>query len=235
MRTGSGRIEEDDGGMNTTSASKPTSSTTYADDDPRAVFGRAVALTGTAIDGVEPSQLHDPTPCGMDVRELQEHLVMVLRRVACAGRGQSPWEWPIDAADVDDNGFADAWQAAAADVDAAWADDALLERPTELPWGTFSGAEVQGVYTNELTVHTWDLAKGTGQAPAWDDAVVAVSDAVIHAQLPMADRAPMWEAAKATLPSGVEWTGDPFGPAVDVPDDAPAIDRLVAWNGRDPS
>jgi uncharacterized protein (TIGR03086 family) len=219
--------------MNTTSAPHPAS-TDHLDDDPRAVFGRAVALAGTAIEGVDPSQLHDPTPVDMDVRELQEHLVMVLRRVACAGRGQSPWEWPIDAADVDDDGFAAAWQAAARDVEVAWADDALLERPTELPWGTFSGAEVLGVYTNELTVHTWDLAKGTGQEPQWDAAVVAVADAAIHAQLPVADRAPMWEAAKAAMPPGVEWTEDPFGPAVEVPDDAPAIDRLVAWNGRQP-
>jgi hypothetical protein len=63
---------------------------------------------------------------------------------------------------------------------------------------------------------------------------VAVADAAIHAQLPVADREPMWEAAKAAMPPGVEWTEDPFGHAVDVPDDAPAIDRLVAWNGRDP-
>ena len=110
---------------------------------------------------------------------------------------------------------------------------AVLDRQIDLPWGTFSGTEVLGVYTNEVTVHTWDLARGTGQQPAWDPTVLAVADAAIRAQLPVADRSPMWAEVAASLPPGVPWQ-DPFGPAVAVADDAPAIDRLVAWNGRRP-
>ena len=37
----------------------------------------------------------------------------------------------------------------------------------------------------------------------------------------------------ATLPAGVPFV-PPFGEAVAVADDAPLIDRLVAWNGRTP-
>jgi uncharacterized protein (TIGR03086 family) len=211
----------------------PTTTSTLDDHDPRAVFGRAVALAATVIDRTPTDQLHAPTPSGMDVRELQEHLVMVLRRVACAARGEEPWQWPIDAKDVGDDEFGAAWQVAADDVEMAWADDALLQRPTALPWGTFSGAEVLDVYTNEIAVHTWDLARGTGQMPEWDESVLTVADAAIRAQLPLADRTPIWEAAKAALPPGIEWE-TPFANAVDVPDDAPLIDRLVAWNGRQP-
>jgi uncharacterized protein (TIGR03086 family) len=210
-----------------------TTDAPLTDDDPRAVFARAVMVAGTVIDAVPETAHATVTPCGMTVRDLLEHLVMVLRRVACAGRGVEPWVWPVDAADVADDRFAAEWLVAAHDVQAAWTDDALLERPTALPWGTFSGAEVLGVYTNEITVHTWDLARATGQEPEWDDTVLAAADEAIHAQLPVADRTAMWEAAQAELPPGIEWE-DPFANAVDVPGDAPAIDRLVAWNGRRP-
>ena len=126
-----------------------------------------------------------------------------------------------------------AWDAAAHDLQAVWTDDALLERSIALPWTTLAGADVLRIYTNEVTVHTWDLATATGQRPTWDPDVLAVCDAAIHAQLPDADRGPMWAAAAAQMPPGVPWE-DPFQNAVEVPDDASAIDRLVAWNGRRP-
>jgi uncharacterized protein (TIGR03086 family) len=202
-------------------------------DDPRSIFERAASLAGEVIDAVPSSRLAAPTPAGMDVRDLLEHLVMVLRRVACAGRGEDPWQWPVGAPDVGDEDFADAWRGAAREAKEAWADDATLDRPTALPWGTFGGTEVLGVYTNEITVHTWDLARGTGQSPRWDEDVLAVADTAIHAQLPTSDRSAMWAAAAAALPPDYEWE-DPFGPAVEVDGDAPLIDRLVAWNGRQP-
>ena len=208
--------------------------TELAADDPRTHMARAVVTAALTMDAVAPAQYDELTPCApMAVRDLLEHMVMVIRRVACAGRDEPLDVWPIDAADVGEGEWAAAFRAGAHDVQAAWTDDALLERPTQLPWGVFSGTEVLDVYTNELTVHTWDLARATGQAPVWDDGVLATSLAAIHAQLPMADRTPMWEATKAMLPPEVPWE-DPFANAVEVPDDAPMIDRLVAWNGRTP-
>ncbi len=205
----------------------------FPDDDPRAVFARSVALATAVIDAVPAERLDAPTPSGMDVRELLGHLVMVIRGVAWAGRGEGLDTWPKDAADVAEGGWGAAWRAGAHEVQDAWTDPAVLARQIDLPWGTFSGTEVLGVYTNEVTVHTWDLARGTGQQPAWDPTVLAVADAAIRSQLPLADRAPMWAEVTASLPPGVPWQA-PFGPAVAVADDAPAIDRLVAWNGRRP-
>jgi uncharacterized protein (TIGR03086 family) len=219
---------------NTDPTTSSTEATGLAPDDPRTHMAHAVLTAALAMDAVAPEQYDEPTPCApMAVRDLLEHMVMVIRRVACAGRGEPLESWPIDAADVAEGDWAAAFRAGAHDVQAAWTDDALLERPTPLPWGVFSGTEVLDVYTNELTVHTWDLARATGQAPDWDDQVLATSLAAIHAQLPMADRTPMWEATKAMLPPEVPWE-DPFANAVQVPDDAPMIDRLVAWNGRTP-
>lgn len=205
-----------------------------APDDPRRRFGAAVTTSADVMERIRPDQYDLPTPCdGMSVGELHEHLVMVLRRIVCAGRGDAVPTWPMDAADVARGDWLDAWNEAGAGLGDAWGDD-VLERPTELPWGVFSGVEVLGVYTSELAVHTWDLAVATGISPHWDDDAVEFALVAIHQQLPTADRAPMWEATKAHLPADYPWR-DPFGPAVPVGEHAPAIDRLVAWNGRDPS
>ena len=100
-----------------------------------------------------------------------------------------------------------------------------------LPWLQGSGAEILTSYFSELTVHTWDLATATGQQPRWDDTVVA---AALDAPqvLPAENRRAMFEQVSAAM--GLEEVGIPFAEAVAVPDDASAIDRLVAWNGRDP-
>lgn len=203
-------------------------------DDPRRHFAAAVDTATQLLATIGPEQYTLATPCeGMSVAGMQEHLVMVLRRVACAGRDEPIERWPADAADVPVGEWPDAWRSAARDVHAAWSDD-VLDRPTALPWGTFTGVEVLGVYANEISVHTWDLAAATGLVPVWDTPALEFSLEAIHQQLPMADRTPMWEATRAQLPEGFPWE-DPFGPAVPVADDAPLIDRLVAWNGRRPA
>jgi uncharacterized protein (TIGR03086 family) len=215
----------------TTSPNDPTD---LAADDPRRALAGAVATLRSVMEQVRPDQWDAPTPCeAMTVAELQEHLVMVVRRIACAGRGEPLERWPMDAADVAPGDWLDAVTAAAHDVQAAWPDRVLGEE-RQLPWGTFTGSQVAAVYTNEVVVHTWDLARATGQSPTWDDAVLSVAWAAIRSQLPEPERAPMWDQARQYLPEGEVWE-DPFADAVAVPDDAPLIDRLVAWNGRDPS
>lgn len=215
-------------------APRPTDPAPFADDDPRATFARAVALGATVIDRVQPGQLGLPTPCPeMDVRRLLGHLVMVLQRVAAAGRGQDPSTWPGEVTGLADDAWAAAWTEAAHEVRGAWTEDATLARDTVLPWATVTGEGALRIYTNEVTVHTWDLARATGQEPEWDEAVLEVSLATMQEALPAAGRAEGYEEAKAALPPGVPWA-DPFAPAVEVPEDAPLVDRLVAWNGRRP-
>lgn len=190
-----------------------------AADDPRFVFAKAVALAGAVIDGVPGDKLEAPTPCSeFDVRGLLGHLVGVLRRVAVVGRGEDPMSAPFVVENVDDGAWLDAWTAAAHDVQAAWADDAVLDRDLRLPWTTMTGRSALAIYTSEVTVHTWDLATATGQRPVWDDEVVATAYGILREQLPADGREPEL----------------PFAPVVDTPEDAPLIDRLVAWSGRRP-
>ncbi len=55
----------------------------------------------------------------------------------------------------------------------------------------------------------------------------------LEAEAPPAVRSEIFEAVKQQLPDGFEWS-DPFGAAVEVPAEAPALDRLVAISGRSP-
>ena len=166
--------------MTTTPDTTTTPGTTTAPDstamEPLARLSAAVGVAATTIDALDPAQYDRPTPCPpMSVGALAEHLVMALRRVALAGRDVPLAEWPIDAADVAAGTWGDALRVAGSDVEQAWADPALLERPTTLPWGTFPGREVLDVYTNEMVIHTWDLATATDQHPEWDPAVLEAS------------------------------------------------------------
>lgn len=209
-------------------ADAPTS-----DQDPRMAFAEAVAL-GTAVIGrIAPNQLDNPTPCpDYDVSALLGHLVTVLRRVAALGRGDDPFG-PGVMAGVEGGAFQEAWLNAAHDVQAVWSDDAVLDRTMRLPWAERSGAGMLVMYLNEVTVHTWDLATATGQRPAWDPAVVSLAFDGIRF-LPGEGRAALFEGAKAGMPEPYRSASDPFADAVPVAEDAPPIDRLVAWNGRRP-
>ena len=84
--------------------------------------------------------------------------------------------------------------------------------PVELP------ADVAAlVAVNEVVVHGWDLARATGQPYEPDaDSVQACLDFATSFEVP------------ADAGEG------PFGPPVDVPSDAPVLDRLAGATGRRP-
>ncbi|MGB0970242.1 MAG: TIGR03086 family metal-binding protein [Mycobacterium sp.] len=208
----------------------PTGSTKEHPRDPRRILDRAIATGGAVIAGIQAERLTDPTPCtDMNVRALLAHLVGVLDRVAALGNGQDPFA--VTDAPVADDHWPDAWRDSGRRAADAWSDDAVLERPMALPWIEGSGAEVLASYFSELTVHTWDLATATDQSPDWDETVVA---AALEARqiLPAENRRALYEEISAAM--GLDEVAVPFAEAVPIPDTAPAIDRLVAWNGRDP-
>lgn len=80
-------------------------------------------------------------------------------------------------------------------------------------------------------VHTWDLATATGEEPDWDGRVV---DAALDQRkiLPAENRRAPFEQISTSM--GLDEVAIPFPEAVPVAEDAPAIDRLVPWNGRNP-
>ena len=212
-----------------------TTSTTLARTDPRSFFATAVALGEATIAAVTPTQLTDPTPCdSFDVRTLIGHLVAVLQRVANVGKGGSVHDTPEVVVGVADDGWLAAWNDAAHDVQRVWADDAKLGATFTLPWAQLPGAGLLAMYTNEVTVHTWDLAKAIGQRPAWNDDAIAFAWGAMQHALPAIGRTEEFEAVRAAMPEEFRDWEAPFAEAVPVDTDASPIDRLVAWSGRRP-
>ncbi|WP_369779447.1 TIGR03086 family metal-binding protein [Streptomyces sp. R33] len=194
----------------------PSATTTF---DPRLDLAAAVELAGRTLAAVRPDQYDAPTPCDeFDVRRLSSHLVAVVRRIAVIGRGEDPFSVPSFADELADGAWAAAWEPGARAVAEVWADPAVLGRQLRLPMGVLPGAAAAAVYTHELTVHTWDLARATGQHPEWDAALIERVIAVV----------------RRALPAETRGGRIPFAEAVPVDAGAPAIDRLVAWAGRRP-
>ena len=80
------------------------------------------------------------------------------------------------------------------------------------------GEMVFNMTVMEYLTHGWDLAVATAQPIPYTDA--EAEEALSRAQ--------------ATLPPEYQGEGMAFGAPVDVADDAPAIDRFVAFLGRPP-
>jgi uncharacterized protein (TIGR03086 family) len=187
--------------------------------DPRPGFLAAARTASHLIASTTPDRLSAPTPCtDYDVRALMGHMVAVLRRITAVAQGVPLAETPRETTGVPDDGWADAASSALRDVASVWSDDDVLERRLELPFGTKPGRVALAVYTAEVTTHTWDLAVATGRTVVWDDEVVLAALAAVRELLPPGGRPP----------------AVPFADEVPVTDDAAPIDRLVAWQGRDP-
>jgi uncharacterized protein (TIGR03086 family) len=76
---------------------------------------------------------------------------------------------------------------------------------------------VDQFYTADVFMHSWDLARASGQEPRLDD-----------------DFAGQMLAGMQPIEAMLRDSGQ-YGPAVPVPDDAPVVDRLMGFVGRDPA
>jgi uncharacterized protein (TIGR03086 family) len=189
--------------------------------DPRPLYRRAVAQTEAVVAAVTPDQFALLTPCPeYDVRALLAHITGGLTRAALVGEGDPDALARRAMADgVPDDGWPDAYRAAAARANAAWADDAKLDALVEVPWGKIPGRFALAGYVQEVLAHGWDLAKATGQPTEGDPELALFALA----------------GAKRILPPDIRGADDvPFGPVVDVPADATPYTQLAAWLGRHP-
>jgi uncharacterized protein (TIGR03086 family) len=176
------------------------------------VLSRALDQAGDALDSVHPDQLDLPTPCeGWSVRDLAAHLVASPGRFLRMERGEEV-DWSTEPP-LPEGSWVAVYRSDADDLIHHWhqhgGGDHGPERDDEDP----GNADWQ---TAELAVHTWDLVRATGQDLPLDDEVAERGLALMRQGLTESNR------------DGV------FAPAVDIGDDAPPYDRLVAWAGRDP-
>ena len=121
----------------------------------------------TAVLGAVPPDAWDrPSTCeGWTVRDVVRHLVQTQREFLTE-RGVDLGEEPDVAADP-----AAAWQAHAARVAAAVADDDVAEQAYDGFFGpTTVGATLEQFYVWDMVVHRWDVARSVGADPALTEA-----------------------------------------------------------------
>lgn len=189
--------------------------------DPREHLRAALDQSTRLVAAVAPDQLGLPTPCAeFDVRALVRHMTFAADRVGSAGRREAiPAEGEPLASPADDGQFADTFRRSAERTLAAWDGPGALDGEIALPFGTFPAAVVVSIYALEQVTHAWDLATATGQVARLDPSLAEVVLPVAHQMVPAEGRAePL-----------------PFGPVVEVADDAPAYDRLAGYMGRRPA
>ncbi|GAB2598328.1 TIGR03086 family metal-binding protein [Streptomyces capparidis] len=172
----------------------------------------AARRVAALLDGVGDDRLADPTPCSeYTVRDLIDHL-LGLAVAFRDGAGKRATERVPEAGD---------WRTALperlAELAAAWREPGAWEGVTEVGGVTAPAPMIGRFALNELVVHGWDLARATGQPYAPDPGE-------LDELLPL-----LTETAGTSSGEG------PFGPPVEVPADAPPLDRVVAFTGRDPA
>lgn len=175
-------------------------------------------LTKTAdlIAGVPPARRHHPTPCpDYDVAAMVDHLVGWVKGFEAAATGRPLDVDPSTAPTGDDP--AGEFRASAHRLVAGWRDNGL-DRTVSLAGGETPGEMAFNITLMEYLTHGWDLAVGSGQPVPFT-----------------ADEAEQVLArAERTLPAQHRGPGMAFGEIVPVAADAPALDRLIGFMGRDP-
>lgn len=201
--------------------------TTMFDLDP------AARQVKTLVAGVRDDQLSAPTPCpAYTVGDLLDHfmgLTLAFRYAATKSTPPQPSEvaeatvpsrpGTASAAHLDP-AWRDRLPVQLDELVAVWRDPSAWQGEAEAGGVTMS-AEVMGtVAVNELVLHGWDLARGTGQPFECDP---GSADASLRFTSMMST--PGEEAGREGL----------FGPVVAAPPDAPALERTLGFSGRDPS
>ena len=176
------------------------------------VLAGVLAKDAALLAGVRAEQLAAPTPCPeYNVQALVNHLVGWLP-VFAAATGRTFEGDP--AAFVSTEPVAE-FQAAAAELVAGWRSGGV-DRAVRMTGGELPGQMVLAMTLMEYVTHGCDLASATGQPVPFDDEELTLT----------------LQRARATLPDQYRGEDKAFGPAIDVPEDAPVLHRLLGFMGR---
>ncbi|HET8604342.1 MAG TPA: TIGR03086 family metal-binding protein [Marmoricola sp.] len=169
-------------------------------------LSHALDQFGDLLEHVHPDDLGRPTPCdGWTVAELVGHVTGGVRRFTAVAHGEQ----------------AD-WTAAPEPVTQAWCSDFRNAADDLLHAWHEAGEEAPAPTIDwqvaELAVHSWDLARATGQSTlALDEGVAGLGLEFLRRGLTEDNR------------------DGAFGPAIAMSPGAPVQDRLAAFAGRDPA
>lgn len=175
---------------------------------------RTDVVVSQLIAGLDADQRDNPTPCDeWTLHDLIGHMCGGGHMVAGALQGEASTE---SAPDFLADGPAAGWSATVEHLRGAATPDALTSSH-RLPFGEMPGEVALAVIVADHLVHGWDVAQASGQAAEIDDELAAWALTTWEQVLPAEGR-----------------TGPGFKEAVQVADDASAVDRLVAFTGRRP-
>jgi uncharacterized protein (TIGR03086 family) len=177
-------------------------------------LGRALGAVGDLIAGIRPEQWSAPTPCDeWNVHRVVDHLAGMNKVFVALLAGERP---PRRAGDQPSEDPVATYKESAAALYAAFDQPGVLERTYSGPLGDATGAERLQIRMYDLLAHGWDLARATGQPVDLPADLAAQSLAFVRTQV-----------SDESRPGR-------FLPPQPVTDEAPAIERLVAYLGRFP-
>lgn len=156
------------------------------------------------------------SPCeGWTARQVAGHSIALARMIAAMARGDEPPPMRSEAEWAGDDP-ATSWSAALDDVLEALDHHGTLHRVASTPFGEMPVDRFLGIFAVDPHVHAWDLATAVGVDPALD---TAISEKGLR----------QFERAGAAI-RGPGMFAEP----VDVPADADANTRFIAFSGRRP-
>jgi uncharacterized protein (TIGR03086 family) len=173
---------------------------------------------------VRDEALDGPTPCpAYTLGDLLDHvggLTLAFTAAATKAIGDTVSQGPSG----DASRLGDDWRTRIprdlAALAEAWRDPAAWSGMTRAGGVDLPGEVAGLVALDELVVHGWDVARASGQAYDCDGQLLGAVHGFV-AQF----SGPGQEAQREGL----------FGPVVEVPEDAPLLDRVMALAGRDPA
>ncbi len=176
----------------------------------------SVELNSELLAELSPDDLALDTPCaGWTVRDLLEHMVYTARMMD-AGARDAPFR-----AVADENDLVASYRIANGQFTATFEADGTLDREMEIKGygGKHRGLDLVAVHYVDNLVHWWDLKSALGQDATLDPDLARAAYRIV-----------------SRYPTTPEFRGPQgaFAQPVDVPDDAPLTDRVIALTGRAP-
>lgn len=175
----------------------------------------AAEAMATLVTGIDGTALDAATPCpDLTVGDLLDHLASFCDAFTVIAQGQPGKGVAPDGANLPPDWRAEILARLRRLAD-AWGEPSAWDGERNVA-GMDLPAQVAGLIAlDELVLHGWDLAVATDQRyePRAED--VAAATGFVES----------FDAPR---------DGSLFGPPVSVPDDAPALDRLLGFAGRDP-
>ena len=189
--------------------------------NPVELYEAAVHSMRPILAGVNSNQLGNATTCTeWNVQQLITHNITVTGFALGMLQGNITVN-PMDVSgDIPAEGAENAFAAGANRV-LDFLKSADLSKVIETPFGPMPLGQVVLFPTLDITVHKWDLAKGTNQNTSIDSALAEVCYGVA-------------EAAAEGLRGNAAAGAPSFGPEVSIPISASIQDKLLAISGRTP-